>query len=69
LPSGDTLAQLHVTTRVGASALSVPVCVHEPKQWVERLDAGDVVMVVGHVRRRFFCAAAGPRAASRSRPC
>jgi hypothetical protein len=46
-----------VTTRVDGAALSVPVSVREPKQWVQDLDAGDGVMVVGYVRRRFFRAA------------
>jgi single-strand DNA-binding protein len=63
LPSGDSLAQLQVTTRVGESALSVPISVRAPKQWIEQLDAGDDVMVVGHVRRRFF--RAGGATASR----
>jgi single-strand DNA-binding protein len=54
LPSGDVLAQLQVTARVGAEALSVPVAVHQPAAWVESLDTGDEVVVVGPVRRRFF---------------
>jgi single-strand DNA-binding protein len=63
LPSGDTLAQLQVTTRVRGTALSVPVSIRDPKQWIGDLDAGDDVMVVGHVRRRFF--RAGDATASR----
>ncbi len=59
LPSGDIVAQLQVTTRVRGSALSVPVSVHAPKQWVETLDTGDDVMVLGHVRRRYFRAGGG----------
>jgi single-strand DNA-binding protein len=54
LPSGTVVAQLQVTTRVGGRAASVPVAVPEPKAWVADLDAGDEVVVVGHVRRRFF---------------
>lgn len=57
LPSGDVLAQLHITTRVGERAVSVPVAVPNPPQWSESLEAGDEVVVVGHVRRRFFRAA------------
>jgi single-strand DNA-binding protein len=57
LPSGQTRAQLQVTTRVEDTAMSVPVSVAEPAAWVEALDTGDEVVVVGHVRRRFFRAA------------
>jgi single-strand DNA-binding protein len=54
LPSTQALAQLQITTRIDGRALSVPVSVLEPPAWVEALDAGDEVVVVGHVRRRFF---------------
>ncbi len=54
LPSEQVLAQLQVTTRVDGRAMSVPVSVLDPPAWVEQLDAGDEVVVVGHVRRRFF---------------
>ena len=54
LPSEQVLAQLQVTTRVGGRAMSVPVAVLDPPAWVEALDTGDEVVVVGHVRRRFF---------------
>ena len=54
LPSTQVLAQLQVTTRVDGEAMSVPVAVLDPPAWVEDLDAGDEVVVVGHVRRRFF---------------
>ena len=37
--------------------LSVPVAVLDPPAWVEELDAGDEIVVVGPVRRRFFRAA------------
>ena len=57
LPSGSVLAQLQVTTRVTGRALSVPVAVIDPPAWVEELDAGDEIVVVGRVRRRFFRAA------------
>jgi single-strand DNA-binding protein len=54
LPSEQVLAKLQVTTRVEGRALSVPVAVLDPPGWVQQLDAGDEVVVVGHVRRRFF---------------
>ena len=57
LPSTQTLAQLQVTTRVDGRALSVPVAVIDPPAWVQELDVGDEIVVLGHVRRRFFRAA------------
>ena len=51
LPSGSTLVQLEVTTRSDAGAESVPVA------WFDQPfagAAGDEVVVVGRVRRRFF---------------
>ena len=46
-----------------AAAMSVPVSVLDPPAWVEELDAGDEVVVLGRVRRRFF--RAGGATASR----
>ena len=57
LPSEEVLVQLQVTTRLDGRAVSVPVAVLQPAAWVENLDTGDEVVVVGHVRRRFFRAA------------
>jgi len=57
LPSSQRLAQLQVTARVGERGVSVPVSVLEPPAWVESLDVGDEVIVLGAVRRRFFRAA------------
>lgn len=57
LPSGTVIAQLQVTTRVDGRSISVPVMVPQPRAWVEQLDAGDAIVVVGSVRRRFFRAA------------
>ncbi|MGH9048148.1 MAG: single-stranded DNA-binding protein [Acidimicrobiia bacterium] len=60
LASGTRLAILAV--RVPASGdrtTSVPVSVWGPPAWVETLAAGDEVVVVGRVRRRFFRVAAG----------
>ena len=59
LTSGQTIAQLQVTTRTNDQAVSVPVAVWDPPAWVESLDAGDDVLVLGRVRRRFFRTAAG----------
>ncbi len=56
LPSGQTLVQLQVPARAGATT-SVPVVTVDPPRWVAALDAGDPVLVVGTVRRRFFRAA------------
>lgn len=38
---------------------SVPVTVWNPAAWIETLEAGDVVVVVGRLRRRFFQRAGG----------
>ena len=57
LPSEQRLAQLQVTTRVGGKAMSVPVSVIDPPAWIDKLRAGDEIVVLGSVRRRFFRAA------------
>src|SRR5471032_1919506 len=57
LPSEQRLAQLQVTTRVDGRAMSVPVSVIDPPAWLEELDTGDEIVVLGAVRRRFFRAA------------
>jgi single-strand DNA-binding protein len=59
LASGHTIAQLQVTTRTSDQAVSVPVAVWDPPAWIESLDSGDDVLVLGRVRRRFFRTAAG----------
>ncbi|HSL57165.1 MAG TPA: hypothetical protein VK866_04920 [Acidimicrobiales bacterium] len=54
LPSGDEIITYEVTVRVeGRAAESVPVVQIAPTA-VPVLDAGDAVVVVGRVRRRFF---------------
>jgi single-stranded DNA-binding protein len=76
LESGSRVASLAVrtpasatTTRRGRGAIaagtatSVPVTVWDPPAWVETLDAGDAVVVVGSVRRRFFATRTGTRGA------
>ncbi len=54
LASGATLVQLQVTTRDESSTRSVPVSAIDPKPWVARLGAGDAIVVVGSIERRFF---------------
>ena len=62
LPSGDLLAALEVTIRPEAAdaggarprAESVPVAWFDPPAALARMAAGDEVVVVGRVRRRFF---------------
>jgi single-strand DNA-binding protein len=63
LPSDTTLVQLQVTTRLADETLSMPVSCFNPAPWVEELEPGDEVVVVGRVRRRFF--RAGGATASR----
>ena len=57
LPSEAVLAQLQVSTRLENETLSMPVAVWDPAAWVQALEPGDEVVVVGRVRRRFFRAA------------
>jgi single-strand DNA-binding protein len=60
LESGRSLAALAVRSRgADGRTTSVPVTVWEPAAWVEDLEAGTEVVVVGAVRRRFFRTAAG----------
>ena len=63
LPSDATLVQLQVTTRLVDETLSMPVSCFNPAAWVEELEPGDEIVVVGRVRRRFF--RAGGATASR----
>ena len=60
LESGRRLASLAVRVpSTNGRATSVPVTVWEPPAWVETIDAGDPVVVVGRVHRRFFRTAVG----------
>jgi hypothetical protein len=59
LPSGVALVSLQLTTRTEEGAVSVPVVVADPPVFVETLDAGDEVVVLGRCRRRFFRTGAG----------
>jgi single-strand DNA-binding protein len=63
LPSEAVLVQLQVTTRLERETLSTPIAVWNPPAWVEELEPGAEIVVVGRVRRRFF--RAGGATASR----
>ena len=55
LESGTRLATLAVRCPAGNDrATSVPVTVWDPPAWLESLQAGDAVVVVGRLRRRFY---------------
>ncbi len=51
LPSGATVTQIELTTRMECGTTSVPVAVHGTPVAVA---AGTEVVVTGHVSRRFF---------------
>ena len=51
LPSGRTVTQIELTTACDGTAVSVPVVVDDR---AVTCAGGDEVVVVGHVRRRFF---------------
>jgi hypothetical protein len=60
LTSGRRLATLSVRVHaLDPGATSVPVSVREPPAWVEDLNEGDPLVVVGALRRRFFQTATG----------
>ena len=60
LKSGRRIATLSVRVHaLDPGATSVPVAVREPPAWVEDLDEGDPLVVVGTLRRRFFQTAGG----------
>lgn len=63
LPSDAVLVQLQVTTRLDAETLSTPIAFWNPPAWVQELEAGTEIVVVGRIRRRFF--RAGGATASR----
>jgi len=58
LESGTRLATLAVRCPTGPGAderaTSVPVTIWDPPAWVDTLAAGDPVVVVGRMRRRFY---------------
>jgi single-stranded DNA-binding protein len=60
LESGTRLATLAVRCPAGDDrATSVPVTVWDPPAWLESLEPGDAVVVVGKLRRRFYQRAGG----------
>jgi single-strand DNA-binding protein len=63
LPSGSTLIRYEVTVRDAAPADTVPVSWLDPSR-PPALAAGDRVVVVGRVRRRFFRAGGTTRSAT-----
>jgi hypothetical protein len=54
LESGSRLVRLEVTTRTDAGTDTVPVSWFDPPSSAPVLTAGDAVIVVGRVRRRFW---------------
>lgn len=58
LESGSRLATLAIrcpgATGSDERATSVPVTVWDPPPWVDTLEAGDPIVVVGRMRRRFY---------------
>lgn len=54
LPSGSVLSQFDVTTRDDTGTQSVPVAWFEPPKSGVPAVAGEDVVVIGSVRRRFF---------------
>jgi hypothetical protein len=58
LESGTRLATLAIRCPAGSSTdervTSVPVTVWDPPAWLETIEAGDVLVVVGRLRRRFY---------------
>jgi single-stranded DNA-binding protein len=55
LESGTRVASLAVRCPAGDErATSVPVTVWDPPAWVDALEPGDPVVVVGRLRRRFY---------------
>jgi len=58
LPSGTEVANLAIRTPVEGTATSVPVTLWDPPAWIADLAAGDELLVLGAVRRRFYRAGA-----------
>ena len=58
LESGTRLATLAIRCPAGSPAderaTSVPVTVWNPPAWIDTLEAGEAVVVVGRLRRRFY---------------
>jgi single-strand DNA-binding protein len=63
LPSGTRMVTYEVTTEAATGpATSAPVAWFDPPARLPRLAQGDEVVVLGHVRRRFFRTGAGTTA-------
>ena len=54
LATGANVVEFDVTTRGESGTGSVPVAWFAPGPGADDLDAGNTIVVVGHVRRRFF---------------
>lgn len=58
LDSGTRLAALALRCPAGRAAgdraTSVPVTVWDPPAWIETLEPGEAIVVVGRLRRRFY---------------
>lgn len=54
LPAGRNVMNWDVTTETSEGKQTVPVAWDEPSKAVRAFDAGDSVVVLGSVRRRFF---------------
>jgi single-strand DNA-binding protein len=65
LESGTRLASLAVRCPAGARAedraTSVPITVWDPPAWLDTLEAGEEIVVVGRLRRRFYQRPGGVR--------
>ncbi len=60
LPSGQRVATFAVRTRAAKPPMtSLPVAVWDPPAWLEGLEHGQLIVVVGCLRRRFFRSATG----------
>jgi single-strand DNA-binding protein len=60
LASGRRIATVAIRVKTGDEpATSVPVAVWDPPGWLEMIGAGDELVVLGRVRRRFYRGASG----------
>ena len=59
LDSGRRLATLDLRVAGDSGATSVPVTIWEPDAWLETVEPGATLAVLGRVRRRFFRQADG----------
>ena len=60
LPSGRRLGTVSVRVRLGEEpATSVPVAIWDPPAWLDAIEGGEELVVLGRVVRRFFRSGAG----------